>query len=168
MSRRSPGISRERSQPTPSRAISESSMSFRTQRPGKWPSPSCGRTGWMPPRGTDGRRRREERNEVCMHAIPLALGIGLLFAVSTPPVLTAQDSANKSRPAAARSVSVLHTEHFSPTVADLDRSTAFYRDVIGLEIEPGRGTTWDSAPWLRRLHGTPDAPMRYAVAKVAG
>jgi predicted enzyme related to lactoylglutathione lyase len=84
------------------------------------------------------------------------------------PSLTAQDSTSKSQPAAGRSVSVLHTEHFSPTVADLDRSIAFYRDVVGLEIEPGPGAQWDSAPWLRRLHGTPDAPLRYAVAKVPG
>jgi predicted enzyme related to lactoylglutathione lyase len=103
-----------------------------------------------------------------MRTTRYAVGVGLLFVASASPSLTAQDQASKSRPALARSVSVLHTEHFSPTVADLDRSIAFYRDVIGLEIEPGPGTTWDSAPWLRRLHGTLDAPMRYAVAKVAG
>jgi predicted enzyme related to lactoylglutathione lyase len=40
--------------------------------------------------------------------------------------------------------------------------------VIGLEIQPKPAPTWDSTPWLRAMHGTGDAPLRYAIAKVPG
>jgi catechol 2,3-dioxygenase-like lactoylglutathione lyase family enzyme len=53
-------------------------------------------------------------------------------------------------------------------VADLDRATAFYRDVLGLEISAQPPPTWDAEPWLRRLHGTPDTPIRFATAKIPG
>jgi catechol 2,3-dioxygenase-like lactoylglutathione lyase family enzyme len=82
----------------------------------------------------------------------------VLFVMSTSGSLTAQGPA----------VTVLHTEHFSPTVADLDRAIAFYRDVVGLEIQPKPAPVWDSTPWLRAMHGTGDAPLRYAIAKVPG
>jgi len=83
--------------------------------------------------------------------------------------VTAQGPAGSSGAGGATpTVSVLHTEHFSPTVADLDRAIAFYRDVIGLPIQPKPEPVWDSTPWLRAMHGTGDAPLRYAIAKVPG
>ena len=51
---------------------------------------------------------------------------------------------------------------------DADAMVAFYRDVIGLEIQPKPAPTWDSTPWLRAMHGTGDAALRYAIAKVPG
>ena len=101
--------------------------------------------------------------------IPFAVGLGVVLAVSSSGFVTAQGDASKGGAGAATpAVSVLHTEHFSPTVADLDRAIAFYRDVIGLEIQPKPAPTWDSTPWLRAMHGTGDAALRYAIAKVPG
>lgn len=101
--------------------------------------------------------------------IPAVVGLGAFLAVSISSAVIAQGPASTSGAGAAtQTVSVLHTEHFSPTVADLDRAVAFYRDVIGLEIQPKPAPVWDSTPWLRAMHGTGDAPLRYAIAKVAG
>jgi catechol 2,3-dioxygenase-like lactoylglutathione lyase family enzyme len=104
-----------------------------------------------------------------LRAIQCGVGIGLVLAVATPPSLTAQAPANDGHArAATTSVSVLHTGHFSPIVADLDRTTSFYRDVLGLEIATEPASTWDAEPWLRLLHGTPDAAIRFATAKIPG
>jgi catechol 2,3-dioxygenase-like lactoylglutathione lyase family enzyme len=50
-------------------------------------------------------------------------------------------------------------------VGDLDRSVAFFRDVIGMSVpplpEPGP-YPWAHEPWHRDLHGLPDSPMRFA------
>ena len=57
-------------------------------------------------------------------------------------------------------IGVLHT---GITVSDLDRSVAFYRDVLGLELV----AQWDSAqPYLRRVVGYPDAELRIALLRV--
>jgi lactoylglutathione lyase len=57
-------------------------------------------------------------------------------------------------------VGILHT---GITVSDLDRSVAFYRDVLGLELL----AQWDSAqPYLRRVVGYPDAELRIALLRV--
>jgi catechol 2,3-dioxygenase-like lactoylglutathione lyase family enzyme len=53
--------------------------------------------------------------------------------------------------------------HTGLSVSDLDRSIAFYRDVLGLELV----TQWDSAqPYLRRVVGFPDAELRIALLRV--
>jgi catechol 2,3-dioxygenase-like lactoylglutathione lyase family enzyme len=55
--------------------------------------------------------------------------------------------------------------HTGLTVSDLDRSIAFYRDVLGLELV----SQWDSAqPYLRRVVGFPDAELRIALLRLAG
>ena len=55
---------------------------------------------------------------------------------------------------------VLHT---GLTVSDLDRSIAFYRDLLGLELV----TQWDSSqPYLRTVIGFPDAELRIALLRV--
>ena len=80
----------------------------------------------------------------------------LALVLSLTAVGTARPSAQgspASKPASA--VQVLGIGHFSPIVADLDRTVAFYRDVVGLEIATDPPSTWDAEPWLRRLHGTP-------------
>lgn len=57
---------------------------------------------------------------------------------------------------------VLHT---GLTVSDLDRSIAFYRDLLGLELV----RQWDSAqPYLRTIVGFPDAELRLAMLRVPG
>jgi predicted enzyme related to lactoylglutathione lyase len=98
-----------------------------------------------------------------LRAVRCGVGLGLLLAPAAPSFLSAQAPAT-----AGRAVSVLHTGHFSPIVADLDRTAAFYRDVLGLEIATQPAPTWDAEPWLRRLHGTPDTPIRFATAKIPG
>jgi catechol 2,3-dioxygenase-like lactoylglutathione lyase family enzyme len=55
--------------------------------------------------------------------------------------------------------------HTGLTVSDLDRSIAFYRDVLGLELV----SQWDSAqPYLRRIVGFPDAELRIALLRLHG
>ena len=55
---------------------------------------------------------------------------------------------------------ILHT---GLTVGDLDRSIAFYRDLLGLELI----TQWDSSqPYLRTVVGYPDAELRIALLRL--
>ncbi len=53
--------------------------------------------------------------------------------------------------------------HTGLTVTDLERSLAFYRDVLGLEVV----RQWDSTrPYLRTIVGFPDADLRIALLKM--
>jgi catechol 2,3-dioxygenase-like lactoylglutathione lyase family enzyme len=63
---------------------------------------------------------------------------------------------------------VVGSGNFSPMVADLDQTVAFYRDVLGLQIASTPAPTWDVEPWLRGLHGTPGSPLRFATARIPG
>lgn len=55
--------------------------------------------------------------------------------------------------------------HTGLTVSDLDRSLAFYRDVLGLELV----AQWDSSqPYLRTIVGFPDAELRIALLRLPG
>ena len=55
--------------------------------------------------------------------------------------------------------------HTGLTVSDLDRSIAFYRDLLGLELV----TRWESAqPYLRTIVGFPDAELRIALLRIPG
>lgn len=57
---------------------------------------------------------------------------------------------------------ILHT---GLSVSDLDRSIAFYRDLLGLELI----TQWDSSqPYLRTVVGFPDAELRIALLRLPG
>jgi len=55
--------------------------------------------------------------------------------------------------------------HFSFTVADLDRSVAFYRDLLGFELVH---TQEQDNEYTRRLVGLPDAVLRVAQLAVPG
>jgi lactoylglutathione lyase len=62
-------------------------------------------------------------------------------------------------------MSVAEIFHTGITVSDLDRSVAFYRDVLGLELV----TQWDSSqPYLRAVVGYPDAELRIALLRLPG
>ncbi len=53
--------------------------------------------------------------------------------------------------------------HTGLTVSDLDRSIAFYRDLLGLEVI----AQWDSSqPYLRTVVGYPDAELRIALLRL--
>jgi catechol 2,3-dioxygenase-like lactoylglutathione lyase family enzyme len=55
--------------------------------------------------------------------------------------------------------------HTGLTVSDVERSVAFYRDVLGLELV----NQWDSAqPYLRTIVGYSDAELRIALLRVPG
>jgi len=55
--------------------------------------------------------------------------------------------------------------HTGLTVSDLDRSIAFYRDLLGFELV----TQWDSAqPYLRTIVGFPEAELRIALLRLPG
>ena len=55
---------------------------------------------------------------------------------------------------------ILHT---GLTVSDLERSIAFYRDLLGLELI----AQWDSRqPYLRQIVAYPDAELRIALLRV--
>ena len=77
---------------------------------------------------------------------PFAVALGVMLTVLGATRPSAQGSA-ASRPTSA--VQVLGVGHFSPIVADLDRTVAFYRDVVGLEIAKEPPSTWDAEPWNR-------------------
>lgn len=55
--------------------------------------------------------------------------------------------------------------HFSFTVADVDRSVAFYRDLLGFELVHRQDQDND---YTRRLVGYPDADLRIAQLHVPG
>ena len=53
--------------------------------------------------------------------------------------------------------------HTGLTVSDLDRSIAFYRDLLGLELV----ACWDSTqPYLRTVVGFPNAELRIALLRL--
>jgi lactoylglutathione lyase len=58
---------------------------------------------------------------------------------------------------------ITDTFHTGLTVSDLDRSVAFYRDLLGLELV----RQWDSSqPYLRAIVAYPDAELRIALLRV--
>ena len=60
-------------------------------------------------------------------------------------------------------MAILETFHTGLTVSDLDRSIAFYRDLLGLELV----SQWDSEqPYLRTVVGYPDASLRIALLRI--
>jgi predicted enzyme related to lactoylglutathione lyase len=55
---------------------------------------------------------------------------------------------------------------FSPIVADLEKSAAFYRDGLGFAVTGQPSDAANNAP-LRHMFGVPDAQLRWAIARPA-
>jgi catechol 2,3-dioxygenase-like lactoylglutathione lyase family enzyme len=62
-------------------------------------------------------------------------------------------------------VGVRRLNHVSITVADIDRSLAFWRDLIGLALD-GRGTV--AAPHLDEITGFPGLQLEWAELSIPG
>lgn len=60
---------------------------------------------------------------------------------------------------------ILGVWHFSFTVADMERSVAFYREVLGFELIHRQDS---SSEYIRRLVGYPNAEIRVAQFAVPG
>jgi catechol 2,3-dioxygenase-like lactoylglutathione lyase family enzyme len=56
---------------------------------------------------------------------------------------------------------------FSPITANLDRTVAFYRDGLGLEVQ-GQPANADANPALRNMFGLPDAQLRWLIGRPGG
>ena len=57
--------------------------------------------------------------------------------------------------------------NFSHIAANLDRSVAFYRDVLGLEMN-GEARPFDANPAIMKMGNTPGAQSRFAMLRVPG
>jgi len=76
-------------------------------------------------------------------------------------------------PAAAQSASgaVVSACHVSPIVTDLEKSARFYRDLLGMDLMPAPPPgplPWDTDAGHLRLHGLPDARLRFIQARMPG
>ena len=56
---------------------------------------------------------------------------------------------------------------FSPITANLDKTVAFYRDGLGLDVQ-GQPANADANPALRNMFGLPDAQLRWLTGRPAG
>ena len=56
---------------------------------------------------------------------------------------------------------------FSPITANLDKTVAFYRDGLGLDVQ-GQPANADANPALRNMFGLPDAQLRWLIGRPAG
>jgi catechol 2,3-dioxygenase-like lactoylglutathione lyase family enzyme len=85
---------------------------------------------------------------------------GLSLLVANPAMLSAQGP--QSAPAGA----IVGAGNFAHVVEDLDRSLAFYRDVLGLE--PGMAMEFSANPAIQAMGNTPNAESRIATLTVPG
>jgi len=96
----------------------------------------------------------------------LALTAATIALLAVPAVAQRNEAT-----AAAAPPLVTGFGNFSPMVADLDKTRAFYCDALGLTLsaaESARPVPWDTEPWHRDLHGSQGSPMRFVTARVPG
>jgi len=100
-----------------------------------------------------------KRNRAGLTTAFVALAIASLMAQRT------------DTPTAAPAGFVTGFGNFSPMVANLDKTIAFYCDALGLTLsaaESTRPVPWDTEAWHRDLHGSQGSPMRFVTARVPG
>src|ERR1700722_17602486 len=89
---------------------------------------------------------------------------------ATPAIsifLILQPAFGQNPPAAAPAGDVVGAGNFSHVVTNLDKSIAFYRDVLGMEL-PGGAQPFGEKPEIMRLGNTIGAQNRIAVLRVPG
>ncbi len=93
----------------------------------------------------------------------IAAAAGAQPAAAPPrPAPPAPLAAKEDAPAKAVGV-----ENYIHTVVDLDKSVAFYRDVVGLKVRQA-ASEWTSSPALARLTNTPGSKSRSATLELPG
>jgi catechol 2,3-dioxygenase-like lactoylglutathione lyase family enzyme len=108
--------------------------------------------------------RSVTRTALCALAVCLLLCSGVWFPDGTGLAGTPQ-SAVQAEPDSP----VLELSEFMLYVGNLDRSIAFYRDVIGLELPPRAGPPpWTADPDVLRVHNTIGGAYRVATLKLPG
>src|SRR5580693_2229773 len=114
------------------------------------------------PRGIGGHMlRRLARTVMCVGAVCLILDRG------SSDVMLAQTSGSTAR--IVPQGEVLELSEFMLYVANLDRSIAFYRDVVGLELPPRPNPpAWTADPEVLRIHNTVGGAYRVATHKLPG
>jgi lactoylglutathione lyase len=90
----------------------------------------------------------------------IRLGAWILLGALAPAAAVAQ------APQVEPPGDVVGVANFGHIVADLDRSLAFYRDVLGLE--PGMAMEFSANPAIQAMGNTPDAESRIATLTVPG
>jgi catechol 2,3-dioxygenase-like lactoylglutathione lyase family enzyme len=81
--------------------------------------------------------------------------------------LTASGSASVFAQTSAAPGDVVGVGGFSHIVANVERSVAFYRDVLGLEM-PNPPRAFDGTPWIIDMGNTPGAQSRPAILHIPG
>ena len=90
------------------------------------------------------------------------LSTALVVTLLAAAAIRAQSAA----PPPATGLVVGSGNFFSPITADLDRTTAFYRDGLEFAVNGAVSNAADNMP-LRRMFGLPDAQLRWNVARPA-
>ena len=88
-------------------------------------------------------------------------------AFATAVILMASGSVRVLAQTPAAPGDVVGVGGFSHIVANVERSVAFYRDVLGLEM-PNPPRAFDSTPWIVDMGNTPGAQSRPAILHIPG
>jgi catechol 2,3-dioxygenase-like lactoylglutathione lyase family enzyme len=94
-----------------------------------------------------------------------SLAIALALITGTG-VVRAQSTAAPAGPAPTGLV-VGSGNFFSPITANLEKTVAFYRDGLGLDVQ-GQPANADANPALRNMFGLPDAQLRWLIGRPGG
>ena len=91
----------------------------------------------------------------------------MLFARTAAILVMASASMCSFAQTAAAPGDVVGVGGFSHIVENVERSVAFYRDVLGLEM-PNPPRPFDSTPWVIAMGNTPGAQSRPAILHIPG
>jgi catechol 2,3-dioxygenase-like lactoylglutathione lyase family enzyme len=92
------------------------------------------------------------------------------FVFAASLAVGAAQKADAQSPAASAGA-VVSACHISPIVANLDASARFYHELLGMDLMPpptAGSLPWDTDPGHLRMHGLPDARIRFIQARMPG